>query len=99
MKFALTFLCAAMSLTAQLRVVNLRCEYRVNPWGIDVAAPRMSWEILAATPAARDVRQGAYQVLAATSAEMLTAGRGDLWGLRQGGERPLHPRPCTQGRN
>ena len=25
--------------------VNLRCEYRVDPLGIDVTTPRLSWEV------------------------------------------------------
>jgi alpha-L-rhamnosidase len=27
-------------------VKNLRCEYQVNPIGIDVTSPRLSWNIL-----------------------------------------------------
>ncbi|MDO4558114.1 MAG: hypothetical protein Q4C47_04030, partial [Planctomycetia bacterium] len=31
-----------------IQAVNPRCEYRVNPEGIDVAAPLLSWEVVAA---------------------------------------------------
>jgi len=58
---------------------NLRCEYRVNPVGIDVAQPRLSWKITAAQPLDRGVRQTAYQVLVASQPEILAAGKGDLW--------------------
>lgn len=54
----------------------LRCEYRVQPLGIDAVQPRLSWEM-------RDTRRGAaqtaYQVLVASSAEKLAADQGDLW--------------------
>ncbi|MFA0734295.1 MAG: hypothetical protein OGMRLDGQ_000795, partial [Candidatus Fervidibacter sp.] len=30
---------------AGLRVTSLRCEYRVNPLGIDVPQPRLSWVV------------------------------------------------------
>jgi alpha-L-rhamnosidase len=54
----------------------LRCEYRVDPLGIDITEPRLSWEM-------RDVRRGAkqtaYQVLVASTAEKLAADQGDLW--------------------
>ena len=54
----------------------LRCEYRVDPLGIDVVEPRLSWEM-------HDVRRGAaqtaYQALVASSPEKLAADQGDLW--------------------
>ena len=54
----------------------LRCEYRVDPLGIEVTEPRLSWEM-------RDVRRGAvqtaYQVLVAGSPEKLARGEADLW--------------------
>src|SRR5690348_3430879 len=79
MRLALTFFYLTLSLTAQIRAGKLRCEYRVNPQGIDVAAPRLSWVLTPVIPNARDVRQTAYQVLAASTPEALAAGRGDLW--------------------
>jgi alpha-L-rhamnosidase len=57
-------------------VADLRCEYLVNPTGIDVTAPRLSW-ILAS--GRRGCVQNAYQVLVASSAETLEANKGDLW--------------------
>ncbi|MBP7933380.1 MAG: family 78 glycoside hydrolase catalytic domain [Phycisphaerae bacterium] len=61
---------------APLAVQRLRCEYLVNPLGIDVACPRLSW-----VPRSdqRGQRQTAYQVLAASSADELAADKGDLW--------------------
>jgi alpha-L-rhamnosidase len=62
--------------TSALRVTRLRCEYRVNPVGLDVAAPRLSWVL---EGDGRGLRQTAYHVLVAASPEALAAGRGDLW--------------------
>ena len=61
-----------------LRPVSLRCEYLVNPLGIDAAQPRLSW-VLESQPGERGRRQTAYQVLVATSDAKLRAGQGDLW--------------------
>ena len=57
---------------------QLRCEYLENPLGIDVMKPRLSWK-LEALPEARGLRQTAYQVLVASSPEILAKGQGDLW--------------------
>ncbi|GAB4130876.1 family 78 glycoside hydrolase catalytic domain [Thermopirellula anaerolimosa] len=58
------------------RVEQLRCEYRVNPLGIDVVKPRLSWIMV---DARRGARQTAYQILAASSSEKLARDEGDLW--------------------
>lgn len=57
-------------------VENLRCEYLHNPLGIDVAAPRLSWELHST---GRGVAQTAYEVLVATEPILLTASDADLW--------------------
>lgn len=56
--------------------VELRCEYGVNPMGVDVPAPRLCWKI---ESNARGQTQGAYQILVASSAELLAKDGGDLW--------------------
>jgi alpha-L-rhamnosidase len=55
---------------------RLRCEYHVNPLGIDIARPRLSWEL---TSRRRGERQTAYQIRVASSDAALKAGRADLW--------------------
>lgn len=42
--------------------VNLRCEYQTNPLGLDVSAPRLSWEV---NDPRRGAVQTAYQVVVA----------------------------------
>lgn len=63
---------------------HLRCEYLVNPVGIDASSPRLSWEICGKyeggnLKADRGLRQGAYRILVASSAELLKQNQGDLW--------------------
>ena len=53
-----------------LIVSNLTCEYRVNPLGIDVLQPRMSWQLESNQ---RGTRQTAYRILAAWSEEGLSS--------------------------
>ncbi len=57
-------------------VGSLLCEYLENPLGIDVARPRLFWQMESDR---RGERQTAYQVLAASTPERLAAGEGDLW--------------------
>lgn len=70
---------AATSDGPTLKPDQLRCEYRVNPLGIDVVQPRLSWVLVATEPAARGVKQSAYRLLVASSEKLLTSGTGDLW--------------------
>jgi alpha-L-rhamnosidase len=53
-----------------------RCEYLVNPLGIDVESPRFSWECESSD---RDVRQSAYQIIVASSESTLGGDVGDKW--------------------
>jgi alpha-L-rhamnosidase len=61
---------------AAVTTKNLRCEYLTNPLGIDAGNPRLSW-ILSADQ--RGEKQTAYQILVASSAELLKTETGDLW--------------------
>jgi alpha-L-rhamnosidase len=60
--------------------VNLRCEYLKDPLGIDAAKPRLSWVMDAPqSQVTRNVKQTAYQVLVASTPELLAKDKGDLW--------------------
>jgi alpha-L-rhamnosidase len=61
---------------AQIKITNPRCEMLMNPVGIDVKKPRLSWEILSLQ---RSIQQTAYHVLVASSKEKLNKNEGDLW--------------------
>jgi len=62
-------------------VTNLRCEYRENPLGIDSGKPRLNWKIEVGDRKSevRGLKQTAYQVLVASSEELLKKDTGDLW--------------------
>ena len=57
---------------------DLNCEYRRNPLGIDNTTPRLSWKITEEIRT-RGQKQTAFQVLVASSLDMLEDNIGDLW--------------------
>ena len=59
-----------------LQIKNPRCEYRVNPLGIDALKPRLGWEMQSAK---RGVMQENYRILVASSRELLKQNEGDVW--------------------
>jgi alpha-L-rhamnosidase len=59
-----------------LTPVALRCEYEVNPLGIQETEPRLSWQLVSAQ---RGARQIACEILVASSPELLQQYQGDLW--------------------
>jgi alpha-L-rhamnosidase len=67
---------AAAPPSAGLTPVHLRCEYAVDPMGVDVPSPRLFWQV---DGTSRGQRQTAWQVLVASTAASLDADRGDLW--------------------
>lgn len=64
------------TMQAQVTVSDLRCEMLVNPLGIDVTQPRLSWQI---NSSQRNVQQQSYQLIVASSIEKLNQNVGDLW--------------------
>ena len=60
----------------KLRPTVLRCEYALDPLGVDVAKPRLSWSVVSD---ARGQRQSAYEILVASAADKLAQNEGDLW--------------------
>jgi alpha-L-rhamnosidase len=58
----------APAIAAKVTLTDLKCEYKVNPIGIDVLQPRLSWQFDAAE---RGVAQTAYQIRVAQTVEGL----------------------------
>lgn len=58
--------------------LQLTCEFKTNPLGIDKLHPRFSWELKAIT-LERNQYQTAFQIQMATSEEQLLSGNADLW--------------------
>src|SRR5438105_714892 len=61
---------------AVLKAVRLRTEGIDHPIGLELAQPRFSWAL---ESAARNTRQAAYRITAASSARGLASGTADLW--------------------
>src|SRR3954466_4025208 len=61
-----------------LRAEKLRCEYHVDPMGIESAKPRLSWVLTSTNPGAREQKQKAYRVLVSSSESNLAQDKGDL---------------------
>ena len=57
-------------------IANLTCEYQINPLGIDVLQPRLSWQMQSDQ---RGARQTAYQILVGPSEISLDNSRELLW--------------------
>ncbi|WP_227686976.1 alpha-L-rhamnosidase [Spirosoma arboris] len=62
-------------MTTDLKPLNLRTEYKITPV-TDVVKPRLSWEL---TATGRGQVQTAYQLLVASSSELLASDKADLW--------------------
>ncbi|MBB5438155.1 alpha-L-rhamnosidase [Pedobacter sp. AK017] len=58
------------------KVINMRCEYLTNPLGVDIAQPRLSWQL---SDVRRDARQTAYQIYVGTDAAEVANGNGNAW--------------------
>ncbi len=55
---------------------HLRCEFVLNPLGIDIRKPRLGWQLASEL---RGCRQSAYQILVASDPAILGSDHGDLW--------------------
>jgi alpha-L-rhamnosidase len=65
-----------LSAAGSMQVAGLKCEYAVDPLGVDLPQPRLFWRVESDE---RGQRQTAWQVLASSTREALAADRGDLW--------------------
>ncbi len=78
MKKIVLFLLLALPGLAQVRVIDLTCEHRTNPMGLDEPTPRFSWKL---TGPGRNLRQSAYQIDVATSPKF--SGTGLVWSSKK----------------
>jgi hypothetical protein len=70
---------AGYAQSAALTPVHLTVEMRVDPAGIGTAQPVFGWNLEASPAGARNLRQSAYRIVVASSAERLARHTGDLW--------------------
>ncbi|HEY0272685.1 MAG TPA: family 78 glycoside hydrolase catalytic domain, partial [Chitinophaga sp.] len=73
----LLFACTRRQHVTPLR---LRCEYAVEPQGIDITRPRLGWELQSTD---RGVFQASYQIMVASSEQALRDDQPDLWDSQQ----------------
>ncbi len=66
----------SLCIQAQLKVVNLRCQYLQNPIGVDAPQPALSWELQSAQ---KNVLQTAYKILVAEDSIELKNGNAGIW--------------------
>ena len=63
---------------SELNIIDLKCEYRINPLGIDNTEPRLSWKLIVSNYI-RGQKQSAYQILVASSIKELDIENGNYW--------------------
>lgn len=87
---AACLLLVAPRLGAEYRVEAPRCELAADPLGVDISVPRLSWRVASDE---RAQRQTAWQIQAASSAELLARDTPDLWdsGRVEGDDTTLLP--------
>jgi alpha-L-rhamnosidase len=61
---------------AQLQVTNLRCEYSVNPLGVETATPHFNWQLQSTQ---KNVLQTAYKILVSDDSLQLKKSVGAIW--------------------
>src|SRR5699024_11048829 len=59
-----------------MQITNLRTEYLINPLGLEVLQPRLSWMIESEE---FKMKQEAYRILVASTPEKLMENNCDLW--------------------
>lgn len=70
------FFFSAQVIGKELEVKNLRTEYKTNPVGLDLKAPRFSWELFSS---GRNVSQAAYHILVSDERSLLDRNIGNIW--------------------
>jgi hypothetical protein len=70
------FLFISQGFSQHLSIANLRCESTKDPLGVDLANPRLSWELKSDL---RNVLQAAYRILVSDELSLLNKGIGNLW--------------------
>lgn len=70
---------AMEALAADIQPVRLQTEWLENPQAIHEPKPLLSWELKATDPETLGLKQSAYEILVASTPELLAQDKGDLW--------------------
>jgi len=62
---------------------ELKCEHLTSPLAIDVKKPRISWLCAPENPNAKNKKQSAYRILVASSEEILSKNKADIWDTKK----------------
>jgi len=73
----LLWTCQQQSGSSTLQIDQIKCEYQVDPLGIDQLNPRLSWQMKSS--GVRGEKQTAYRIIVASSSDKLRKGKPDLW--------------------
>jgi hypothetical protein len=74
--FSVLMLLLLIPVQASLTPVDLRCDYAVNPLGVDSPTPRLFWKLHGRK---RGQKQTAYQIIVSSSKEKLAGNIGNIW--------------------
>ncbi|MDR2956074.1 MAG: glycoside hydrolase family 78 protein [Prevotella sp.] len=77
---ALIFLSFNLTGFAQGKPLNLKCEYLINPLGIDSPNPRLTWSI---DDSREGAKQTAYQIIVGKDSTQVVNGQGQIWDTRK----------------
>src|ERR1041385_8916005 len=66
----------AIAANAALTPVDLRCDYAINPLGVDSENPRLFWKLQSDE---RNQKQIAYEIFVSSTSDLLAKNSGDLW--------------------
>jgi hypothetical protein len=74
--YLLLFILPVQVFAQGVRVVNLQCEYKQNPQGVESSSPRLSWELQSEQ---HNALQTAYRILVADDPGRLKNNTGNVW--------------------
>jgi len=72
----LTLLISCAKVSDQFVAGNLKCEYLINPLGIDAPNPRFTWQMIDGRMGAE---QSSFRVIVGVDSASVVAGTGDVW--------------------
>lgn len=67
---------AMQSYSQKPEALNLKCEYSINPLGVDEEQPFLSWEIHST---AKNISQSAYRIMIADDSLLLAKEKANVW--------------------
>ncbi len=69
-----------VSFSQDQHITNLRCEYLINPSGVQSMHPKLSWQIVSGH---RNVMQSAYRMIVADNKAAIQKGIGNIWDTKK----------------